>query len=340
MLFETLLGSYTFSTLDDDLIVYLFIEAHAERRHGNLLGRDLKRHVPDTVLPDRAVTIQRMDGDTWFCVLAEVDAAVVLLRSWKASGDVVVSAGTSAEAAAIVTEIANRMPEDKPDSKRRVSVSFTDGGGPSRYLKIDVRPWEEVRGLYPGDVQAALDSLVTYRPAAAEARRLMVWRGPAGTGKTTAIRALAAAWRSWADPVVVTDPERLVVDPNYLRRTVLDEQNGGKWQFIILEDAEALLSRATGSDGIGRLLNLSDGLLGQGLRSLFLLTTNQPIASINPAIVRPGRCLANLEFGPLSAAEAASILGRPVSRSMTLAEVMIGDQLQSSDDHVAIGQYL
>ncbi|MBV9485799.1 MAG: hypothetical protein JO246_07040, partial [Frankiaceae bacterium] len=75
-------------------------------------------------------------------------------------------------------------------------------------------------------------------------------------------------------------------------------------------------------------------------RSLFLLTTNQPIASINPAIVRPGRCLANLEFGPLSAAEAASILGRPVSRSMTLAEVMIGDQLQSSDDHVAIGQYL
>lgn len=37
--------------------------------------------------------------------------------------------------------------------------------------------------------------------------------------------------------------------------------------------------------------------------------------------MRPGRCLAQIEVGPLDAAEAAEWLGRPIGRDATLAEL-------------------
>ncbi len=91
---------------------------------------------------------------------------------------------------------------------------------------------------------------------------------------------------------------------------------------------------------MSKLLNLADGLLGQGLRCLFLITTNEPLGVIHPAVVRPGRCLAKVEFGVLSQARAADLLGRPVDRAMTLAEVMTAAPVQTHDEPVAVGQYL
>jgi ATP-dependent 26S proteasome regulatory subunit len=47
-----------------------------------------------------------------------------------------------------------------------------------------------------------------------------------------------------------------------------------------------------------------DGLIGQGLRILVLVTTNEPIKALHPAVARPGRCAANIEFERLSTQEA------------------------------------
>ena len=158
-------------------------------------------------------------------------------------------------------------------------------------------------------------------PTSRSARRLVLWHGAPGTGKTSAVRALMHAWQGWARPVVVTDPERLLTDGRYLRRLLLDvhdevaDDGEDRWQLLVLEDAEALLRKDTGGPAMSRLLNLTDGLLGQGLRCLFLITTNEPLAAVHPAVVRPGRCLAQVEFGPLPAAQASALLGRPVSRA-------------------------
>ena len=46
-----------------------------------------------------------------------------------------------------------------------------------------------------------------------------------------------------------------------------------------------------------------DGLVGQGLHIIFLMTTNEPMSKIHPALSRPGRCLANIEFTPLTVDE-------------------------------------
>jgi hypothetical protein len=41
---------------------------------------------------------------------------------------------------------------------------------------------------------------------------------------------------------------------------------------------------------------------------LVLVTTNEEVRRLHPAVARPGRCAANIEFGALPAAEASSWL--------------------------------
>jgi hypothetical protein len=332
------LGTFTIGDVDDDLGPYLFLRAHAGRGDQHLVRRHLKRCVPRSVLPERARLLRSIDAGDCYDVLAEVDDVLVLLRTWRAAADVWATAPLEASALAVVEEIRSRIPERVLD--RRVEVRFTDADTGTRHLEIDVRPWAEVRALYAGAVRTALDELVPHVPTVDEARRLLLWHGQPGTGKTSAIRALLYAWRGWADGIVVTDPDALVDSGKYLRRTVLDNDEGERWQVLVLEDAESLLHKGSGGKGMAKLLNLADGMLGQGLRCLFLITTNEPLGAVHPALVRPGRCLANIEFTALPASQSAGLLGRPVDRAMTVADVMATGPLLTAREPVAVGQYL
>ena len=81
----------------------------------------------------------------------------------------------------------------------------------------------------------------------------------------------------------------------------------------MLEDCDELIT-STAKDrsgqGLARLLNLTDGLLGQGLSLLVAITTNEPLTSLHAAIARAGRCIAEIEVGLLGEAEARAWLGR------------------------------
>lgn len=82
--------------------------------------------------------------------------------------------------------------------------------------------------------------------------------------------------------------------------------------MLVFEDTGELLAadaRERTGQGLSRLLNLVDGIVGQGLRVLVLVTTNEPLRRLHPAIARPGRCAARVEFEPFSPDEAAAWLG-------------------------------
>ncbi|MBW3639443.1 MAG: AAA family ATPase [Actinobacteria bacterium] len=317
---------------------FLHLSALLERGHKHVVLRELDRHASDSVLPERAVVVRTVQGNENRHVLAEVDDALVLLQAWKSDAHIWVSADDEAIGTAIADEIQSRVP--RLVEERRVDVEFSDAHTGSRTLALDVCPWNEARCRYPAGVRDALDILAGHVPRLDGGRRLILWHGEPGTGKTSAVRALVHAWRTWADTVVVTDPDALLKDGRYLRRILLDSDNDERWTLFVLEDAEALLRKETGGSAMGKLLNLADGLLGQGLRCLFLLTTNEPLGAIHPAIVRPGRCLAQVEFGRLPAGQAAGLLGRPVDRAMTLAEVMTAAPVESRLEPMAVGQYL
>lgn len=309
------------------------------RGHRHVVVRELTRHAPDSVLPERAVVVRTVQGEHARRVLAEVDDAVVLLESWRADAHVIVSGDDEDAARAIADEVAGRVP--RPHQERRVDVTFSDAQTGGRTVPLDVRPWPEVRDHYPVGVRTALDRLTADTADIGTARRLVLWHGAPGTGKTSTVRALLHAWRSWADGVVVTDPDELLKNGTYLRSVVLDaDDDDERWRLFVLEDAEALLRKESGGPAMAKLLNLCDGLLGQGLRCLFLITTNEPLGAVHPAIVRPGRCLAQLEFGSLPAAQAAGLVGRSVDRAMTLAEVMSAAPVETPMAPVAVGQYL
>lgn len=330
----------------DEIVRVLHLRTSLSRRHRHVRSLTLARAGGDAVLPPRAKVVRTVWQDHVRHVLAEVRDALVLLETSDWATTIVVSARSEATAAAVTAELAARVP-DGGDTDGRIEVQFTDVEDGTRSLRLDLPAWPAVQHHYAPEVRAALDPLVAHVPDVDVARRLVLWHGAPGTGKTSAVRALMHAWRGWARPVVVTDPEVMLTDGRYLRRLLLDvhdelaDDGGQRWQLLVLEDAEALLRKDTGGPAMSRLLNLTDGLLGQGLRCLFLITTNEPLAAVHPAVVRPGRCLAQVEFGRLPAAQASALLGHPVPGPMTLAEVLGTAPLEALDAApAAVGQYL
>jgi ATPase family associated with various cellular activities (AAA) len=89
---------------------------------------------------------------------------------------------------------------------------------------------------------------------------------------------------------------------------------------VLGADCDELI-RSQAGQPLSRLLNLTDGMLGQGRKVLVAITTNEDLRQLHPAVVRPGRCLAHIEIGPLAPAEAGAVLGRTVAAPLTLAEV-------------------
>ena len=170
----------------------------------------------------------------------------------------------------------------------------------------------EVRGSvanYERATARKLSALVDGRVPSAG--RLVLWHGEPGTGKKTALRALARAWADWCATHFITDPEQFLGSgTSYLLEvlTARASRTGGPdWKMVVLEDAGELLSvdahERTGQ-ALSRLLNVTDGLLGQGTNVVVLVTTNEPLRSLHPAVTRPGRCWHTIEFEPLSVAEA------------------------------------
>jgi hypothetical protein len=95
----------------------------------------------------------------------------------------------------------------------------------------------------------------------------------------------------------------------------IGEEDGpgkGRWRLLLLEDCDELIrgeAKHTAGQALSRLLNLTDGLLGQGRNVLVGVTTNEDLERLHPAVVRPGRCLARIEVGKLTHREAVNWLG-------------------------------
>lgn len=257
---------------------------------------------------------------------------IALLDAGHGHVSVDVAGKTRAAADAAATALRGMLATEPPPPDR-VSVAFWmqgSCGGEVRHREIESPEFAAIAQNYPSPVRAALQALAATRTP--EGGRLILLRGAPGTGKSHALRALARAWSPWCSAHFIMDPEELFGRGGAYMLDVLtwDGDDGeDRWRLVILEDAGELIAadaRAVAGQALSRLLNVADGLLGQGTRTLVLITTNEPLKRLHPAIHRPGRCLADIEFTPFTVAEANAWLaaqgqGRRVTAPMPLAEL-------------------
>lgn len=273
---------------------------------------DLDHAYVDEHLPDDVVLRRRgmmLNSRTMECVfeMGEAIATVALARRrlW-----VAVAGHDLSSAQLLLAALERAFPEPPPvqvDDEPHVNVSIWTRGDASRsYRRLDVSEWSDIEANYAPATREAIAPLMApgYEPGSGQ---LLVWYGVPGTGKSYALSALAYAWREWASFSYIADPEALLSDTAYLLEWMTLRHPLDRWRVAILEDTGELFGADAATrtgQGFARLLNATAGMLGNGSKTLFIITTNEPIARFHQAVVRPGRCASRVEFEALPVEQA------------------------------------
>lgn len=224
-----------------------------------------------------------------------------------------VAGDTKATSDEVFEKVRLAFPEkkiEKTEKKLKMDFWYLTNHPTSVQREIVVPDWESVKNNYSVAVASEIEELIKLKEPLDDSK-LIILNGKPGCGKTFLLRTLLWEWREWATPSFVLDPEALFNSPSYLLNLVLDDEdddypelNSGaepekKWRVIVLEDADNFISvesKTNNCQAMSRLLNILDGLVGQGLKILFIITANEDEQKIHEAVKRPGRCLANISF--------------------------------------------
>jgi len=228
------------------------------------------------------------------------------------------------------------------DDKVKVRFWYNTNHGPRNVTRtISVPRWETIENNYHPETVEGLNFLMGDFKPSSGVGQLIIMSGEPGTGKSYYLRSLLYQWRDWCSPEYILDPEQLFSGgQGYMANLVLEDafddeynaeagENPAKWKLLILEDSGELIkadAKAEVGQGLARLLNLVDGLIGQGLRVLVLITTNEDISKFHEAVVREGRCAAKIIFSPLEREQALKWLPNgefklPNKEKFTLSEL-------------------
>jgi hypothetical protein len=252
--------------------------------------------------------------------------------------------------------------DNKPafeDNKVLVNFWVNTPQGPRSIPRyIDVNPFEKIKENYSQKTKDVLTKIVEHVPT--KTGQIMLFSGDPGTGKTHALRSILWEWRKRAEFNYIIDPMCFFGhDPVYLTSVLFNEsgdrppmvkeradgaRSETKWRVFIMEDSEELLTidaKEKVGQAMSQLFNVTDGMIGQGLNIMFIMTTNAKIEKFHPAISRPGRCAVKHDFSKLNHDESIKWMvdhginpSPDIATDHTIAELydMLEKQVLHTDD--------
>ncbi|MBE0430095.1 MAG: AAA family ATPase [Thermoleophilia bacterium] len=232
--------------------------------------------------------------------------------------------GVDDDAAIGLLELVRQRIPPSEQKEDVVEVSFWRRGqhGPQCTKRGITGPaWPEVRGNYVNTTCTALEELLATDFESGPEGKLVLWHGEPGTGKTYALRSWARTCQDTIDINYIVDPDLFFGASADYMLDILTRAPRKKLNLFVAEDTGELLAtdaRQQTGQALSRLLNVCDGLIGQGLRILVLITTNEDLGALHPAIVRPGRCYANITFETFDQAQAREWLRSHGVESMSI----------------------
>lgn len=203
----------------------------------------------------------------------------------------------------------------------------------SKINKVDL----DINKYYNDDFKPVFEDIKNFLDT--KGSGLILLSGKIGSGKTSFIRYLCSNY-----------PHEYIIVPNSIASRMGDPElisfmTDHEDSIFVLEDCEQLLEDRSSNmfnNAISTILNMADGLLSDIMNIKLICTFNADVSSIDPALLRKGRCFARYEFGDLCEEKVRILndefnLNLPEIKPMTLAEIFNSEQTDYTDKQTKLG---
>jgi hypothetical protein len=194
----------------------------------------------------------------------------------------------------------------------------TKNGIDYRQQSFDKIPLEDIKCNYSENVIDSVTQLLEYMNQVTHG--LVVLSGPVGTGKSYLIRSILSEMTQ-RRAVVCTPATHFLEEAGLLTQVVANFQKS----IVVLEDVGEVIAIDAATryvDARSNLLNFAEGFLSLLTDAIIVVSFNYDVDKIDPAVLRPGRCLARIEVKDLPFEQANELVDFDIpNRNYSLAEV-------------------